>query len=66
MCSGNYTYDIRLSSGSSGSYSGRSMANGGHHLAYSLYVNSTRTSVTGDGSSGTYTVSDGYLLGLLP
>jgi len=40
------------------------MSNGSSQLAYNLYTDSARTSVWGDGSSGTAKVSDGYLLGL--
>jgi spore coat protein U-like protein len=59
------SYDIRLSAGTSGTYSTRTMAGAGNSLAYNLYKDSARNSIWGDGSSGTQTVSDGYLLGLL-
>ena len=58
-------YDIRLSSGSSGSYVSRTMVQGGHQLHYNLYTNSAHTQVWGDGSGGTGIVSDGYLLQLI-
>lgn len=58
-------YTISLSTGSSGSYSQRVMSSGGPNLDYNLYSNASRTSIWGNGSGGTSTVSDGYLLGLL-
>jgi spore coat protein U-like protein len=33
-------------------------------LDYQLYVNTARTTVWGDGTGGTATVQDGYLLGV--
>lgn len=59
------SYEIELSPGGSGNYSLRTMAGGSGNLSYNLYTDSARTTVWGDGSSGTGTVSDGYLLGLL-
>ncbi|MDO8838569.1 MAG: spore coat U domain-containing protein [Parvibaculum sp.] len=59
------SYEIRLSSGSSGSYNQRQMMSGANTLGYNLYTNSSRTTVWGDGTGGTQTVTDGYLLQLL-
>lgn len=59
------SYTISLSTGASGSYAPRSLASGANTLAYNLYTNASRTTVWGNGSGGTATVNDGYLLGLL-
>jgi spore coat protein U-like protein len=40
------------------------MSMGSHQLNYNLYTNSARTSIWGDGSSGTNTVGDSYTLGI--
>ncbi len=57
-------YSIALNAGqnSGGSFSNRRMGNGssGAYLSYQLYSDSTRTTVWGDGSGGTSTVSDSY------
>ncbi|MDD5633165.1 MAG: spore coat U domain-containing protein [Methylococcales bacterium] len=63
------TYEIELNVGigSGSSFSSRVMTsttNSGHHLNYNLYTNSSRTSVWGDGSAGTATVSGGFLVGI--
>lgn len=58
------SYEIRLSSGESGSYFPRRIYSGLYDLAYNLYTDSARTIIWGDGSGGTGYVSDGYLLGL--
>lgn len=57
-------YEIELSTGGSGSYFPREMVAGTHTLEFQLYTDAARTTVWGDGSGATYTVSDGYLLGL--
>lgn len=59
------SYTIRLSAGSSGDYTTREMAGPGYQLQYNLYTDSARSSVWGDGSGGSATVSDGYLLAVL-
>jgi len=43
-----------------GSY--RSMVNGNHSVSYILYLNSAHTEVWGDGSAGSATINDAYLL----
>lgn len=58
------SYEIKLSTGGSGSFSPRRMSSGANTLNYNLYTTSGRTTVWGNGSGGTGTVSDGYLLGL--
>ncbi len=58
------SYEIAFSTGNSGSYSPRTLAFGGNNLPYNLYTNAARNNVWGDGTGGTSTISDGYLLGL--
>lgn len=58
-------YTVQLGTGSSGSYSTRSLSGSGYQLDYNLYVDSARSTVWGDGSGGTTTVNDGYLITLL-
>jgi spore coat protein U-like protein len=50
------TYTIALSAGS-GTFSSRVMDGGSYHLDYNLYTNSSHTTIWGDGTSGTSTVS---------
>lgn len=50
-----YLYDISLNQGSWGTFSQRNMANGSNRLGYNLYTNTARTTVWGDGTSGTST-----------
>lgn len=60
------SYVIQISPGSSGSASARTMAGvPGSSLPYNLYTTSARSTIWGDGSGGTGTVSDGYALALL-
>lgn len=56
-------YNISLSRGSAGSYSPRTLINGGNKLNYNVFTNPTYMTVWGDGSGGTATVSG--LIGLL-
>lgn len=59
-----YSYELRLSAGSSGSYTGRQLVSGTSTLDYQLYTDSSRTVVWGDGSGSTATVtSTGSLAG---
>ena len=44
---------INISTGSSGTYSARTMLNGANTLSYNLYMDAARTVVWGDKSSGT-------------
>jgi spore coat protein U-like protein len=50
-------YVIALSTGSSSTFVQRQMKNGGNALGYNLYSDSTRTTVWGDGTGSTQTVS---------
>lgn len=58
------SYEIKLSSGGAGSFSPRRMANGANTINYNLYTSSGRTTIWGNGTSSTGTVSDSYLLGI--
>ncbi|MGH8549458.1 MAG: Csu type fimbrial protein [Methylococcales bacterium] len=58
------SYEIQLNPGLNGSFAARKMASGANRLSYNLYLDAARTAVWGDGSSGTMTVTDGYILGL--
>lgn len=49
-------YSISISPGT-GSYATRSMANGPHRLNYNLFTDATRTTVWGDGTSGSGVVA---------
>lgn len=48
---------IALSTGGSGTYSSRQMSHGAARLNYQLYSNAARTTVWGNGTGGTVTVS---------
>lgn len=65
LLGGLIAYDISLSEGNSGSYSGREMSNSTHTLGYNLYTDSNRTTVWGDGTSSTSMVSDSYTLSII-
>ena len=58
-------YEIRLSAGANGSYAARQMGRGANRLGYNLYLDPLHAAVWGDGTAGTATVSDSYLLGLV-
>ncbi|MEQ1439345.1 spore coat U domain-containing protein [Fontimonas sp. SYSU GA230001] len=58
-------YSIALGTGLGGSFAPRRMTSGANTLPYNLYTSASRSTVWGDGSGGTSTVSDGYTLGLL-
>lgn len=59
------SYTIALSTGNSGNYAARSMSSGASTLNYQLYTDAARSTVWGDGSAGTATISDGYTIDLL-
>ncbi len=59
------SYEISLSTGSSGTYINRTLENGSSSIAYNLYTDAGRSQVWGDQTGGTNIVSDGYLLNLL-
>lgn len=58
-------YNINLAPGYSGSVTQRKMTNGTSIMNYQAYSNATRTTIWGDGSSGSSAVTDGYLLQLI-
>jgi spore coat protein U-like protein len=62
------SYSIALSAGTSASYGPRQLASGAARLNYNLYTSAARSTVWGDGSGGSNTVSgtiNTSLLGLL-
>ncbi len=62
-CDALSSYTIALSPGGSGTYSPRRMANGGNTLEYNLYTDAGYNQVWGNGTGGSYTVTDSFLLG---
>ena len=56
-CNKAIPYNIALSPGNSGTYSPRSMTNGGNQLAYNLYSDAGYSQVWGNGTGGSSTVS---------
>jgi spore coat protein U-like protein len=60
------TYVVALSSGSSNTFVQRQMKNGANALGYNLYSDSARTTVWGDGTGGTQTVSQPQPMQLKP
>ncbi len=55
-CAASTSYSIAISTGF-GTYASRTLTNGQYSLFYNLFVDSTRTSIWGDGTSGTSIVS---------
>lgn len=58
------SYQIKLSTGGNGSYAPRRMSSGANTLNYNLYTTAGRSTVWGNGTASTGTLSDGYLLGI--
>lgn len=54
---GNLPVTASLSKGSSGTYATRQMKSGANSLSYNMYANATYTTIFGDGTSGTSTIS---------
>jgi spore coat protein U-like protein len=54
------SWDILLSTGSSGSFTPRRLLSGGNSMQYNLYINAARTQVWGDGTGVTAKVSDSH------
>ncbi|MEO8740811.1 MAG: spore coat protein U domain-containing protein [Casimicrobiaceae bacterium] len=54
---GNLPVTASLSQGSSGTFATRQMKSGANSLSYNMYANATRTTVFGDGTAGTSTIS---------
>ncbi len=59
------SYTIELSIGSGSSFAARSMSGVSPPLHYQLYRDAADTQIWGDGTAGTYVVTDGYLLGII-
>ena len=58
-------YTIQLNGGGSG-FSPRKMQSGANALNYNLYTDSAHTIIWGDGTGGTATVADSYIVSLTP
>jgi spore coat protein U-like protein len=52
------TFTVSLNTGNLGSYTPRRMSSGPETLNYNLYINTARTTIWGDGTSGTSVVSE--------
>jgi spore coat protein U-like protein len=61
----NVSYSIALSAGGGGSYATRRLTSGSNRLPYQLYRDSAGTSIWGDGTAGTSTVTGVETLVLL-
>lgn len=61
----NVSYVMALNAGQYGTFAARQMNNAGSLLSYNLYTTSALTTVWGDGTAGTSTKSDSYILSLL-
>lgn len=59
------SYEVTLGPGGSADQLNRSMTNGSDTLGYNLYTTSARTTVWGDGTGGTGTIVNSYLLNVL-
>ena len=59
------SYTMALSVGGGTSFAARSMGGMSPRLGYQLYRDSAFSQVWGDGTGGTFTVTDGYLLSIL-
>jgi spore coat protein U-like protein len=55
-CNPGQAYALSLSTGS-GTYASRKLVNGPYLLSYNLYTDAARTTIWGDGTAGTSTVS---------
>lgn len=59
------SYTVSLGTGGSGSYVTRTLSAGGGRLNYQIYKDALYTQVWGDGTSGSTSVTDGYVLAAL-
>jgi spore coat protein U-like protein len=59
------SYTIQIGAGTGGSFAARSMGGTSTRLGYQLYRDVLDTQIWGDGTAGTFSVTDGYLLGIL-
>jgi spore coat protein U-like protein len=58
----NLSWTVTMSKGLSPSYSPRQMSNGTGRLNYNIYTNAARTTVWGDGTASTNSISDSIIL----
>ncbi|MEK6805836.1 MAG: spore coat U domain-containing protein [Pseudomonadota bacterium] len=58
------TYTVKLSTGSSGTYSPRQMQSGANTLSYNLYLDALRLLTWGNGSAGTSFATNTQLIGI--
>lgn len=65
LIAGTASYTISLSKGN-GSFATRQLKAGSNALNYNVYSNNGRTTIWGDGTSSTATVSDSYGILLVP
>lgn len=65
LSGGTVSYTIALGAGNSGSYATRRLSSGAHTLNYNLYTSSAYTTVWGDGTGGSVTVSGSGTLPVL-
>jgi spore coat protein U-like protein len=65
LLSVNVSYTISFSIGGGTSYALRSMGGPTPRLRYQVYRDNGDTQIWGDGTAGTFTVTDGYGLGLI-
>ena len=59
------SYTVQLDGGSGGTIGSRAMSNNASRLGYQLYTNAARSIVWGDGTGGSATMGDSYLLAAL-
>lgn len=59
-------YSVAVSEGNSGSFLSRTLISGGNILNYNLYTDVTHSTILGDGSGGTSTITGSIGLLLLP
>ncbi len=60
------SYEISFNTGGSGTYTNRRLLGPVNTLNYNLYKDASRTIILGNGTGGTQTITDGYLLSLTP
>lgn len=58
-------FNIAISPGGGGSYGGRRMSSGAHHLSYNLYTDASYTTIWGDGSASSQLINAGVTLDVL-
>jgi len=56
------SYNVTMSTGSSGTYASRTLMNGLRALQYNIYTTNAYTTVWGNTTGGTVAITDGYIL----